>query len=219
MTYSELFEAFWHRYGSGDPDFDATQKGPKTKANEAWKKAVKRIGGTEESAAQTITHGYSLLAQNRKNARHAKKWVARLPMLTTWLNQDRWSMDVDAPSSSYAEEERKEKKCACGGDFYGRSETGGIICKKCHLQEWYEAVKKTTDTVLVRWTPRMMQERYPRTDGESWVDWSRRVSKQIIREAKGPMFNYKPPSRQDCPPDEEYFRDWAGVPKMRRSDL
>ena len=184
MNYSELFEAFWHRYGSGDPEFDATQKGPKTKAHDAWKKACKRIGGTEESAAQTITHGYSLLAQNRKNARHAKKWVSRLPMLTTWLNQDRWSMDVEAPSSSYVEEEKQERLCGCGSPAFGRGEDGGWICKPCHLQLWYEETRKSTNPVIIRWQWSRILERYEKEEGESRTDYARRVAMTILRNAR-----------------------------------
>lgn len=216
MIYSDAFEKFWFQYGAGDPDFDATAKGPKTKAHEAWKKAMKRTGQDEAEFASTVSHGYLLLSNNRKKARKVGKWVSRLPMLATWLNQDRWSIDTDAPVSEYVEQV-VEKTCQCGGELYGRAENGTMICKACYMQSWYESMRSTTDPVLSRWTVRSMQERYPRADGESWVDWSRRVSKQIIREAKGPLFNYKPPTRQDCPPDESYFADWGGVPKMKRS--
>lgn len=183
-NYSDLFDSFWHRYGSGDPDFDGADKGPKTKAYEAWLKAIKRTQMDETAFSDMVGHNYSIDANNRRIARKSNKWKARLPMLATWLNQDRWSMDVAQPASSYAEQEKPAKACGCGKEAFGRSEDGGWICKACHLQLWYDDLRKTTDPVLVKWTPRMMQDRYPRLSGETWVDWSRRVSSEIIRTAR-----------------------------------
>ena len=191
MQYSERFETFWQTYGSDDR-MDVTSKGSKRKAYESWQKACKKWSAEERLPepdenrfADTVHHGYSLHSKNRRNAKRVPgKFVSPLPHMTTYLNQFRFESEVNEGSGDLIRQAQTAgKSCACGGDFFGLDEHGKPQCRSCHIAEWKERVKRSTDITVMRWRPQYMLERYPKEADESWPAWSARVAKQIVREA------------------------------------
>jgi hypothetical protein len=117
---------------------EPTAKGSKRKALEAWQKAEKKWAKEEKVTddierrfAETVSHGYSILAQNRRTARRVpNKFVAPLPHLSTYLNQFRFEAEV-FESSSELRKQAEPHACKCGGKFYGQDKHGKPICKAC----------------------------------------------------------------------------------------
>ena len=216
MDYPSWFEEFWCRYGSDDK-MEPTAKGSKRKALEAWQKAQtkwakeeKVTDDIERRFAENVSHGYSILAQNRRTARRIpNKFVAPLPHLSTYLNQFRFEAEV-SESSSELRKQYEPQGCRCGGKFYGRNEQGHPVCKACHLAQWYADIKTSTDATVQRWRPQNMLERYPKQSEESWPQWSARVAKQIVRDAPD-----KSPLKYSAPAGERED-DWAWFQKPRR---
>ena len=216
MDYPSWFEEFWCRYGSDDK-MEPTAKGSKRKALEAWQKAEKKWAKEEKITddierrfAETVAHGYSILAQNRRAARRVpNKFVAPLPHLSTYINQFRFEAEV-SESSSDLRKQAEPHACKCGGKFYGQDKYGKPICKACHTAEWYDEVKHSPSQTVQRWRPQNMLERYPRTDGESWPAWSARVAKAIVRDAPSTSpLKYSPQAERED--DWEWFhkpRKW-----------
>lgn len=191
MIYSPQFDEFWSRYGADDR-MDVTAKGPKRKAFEAWQKACKKWCAEEKlpeqdetKFSQAVAHGYALHANNRRNARRVPgKFVPPLPMVSTYLNQFRFEAEVNEGSGDLKRQHGAASRvCKCGGEYFGLDEHGKPQCRACHIEEWKERVKRSTDLTVMKWRPQFMVDRYPKQDGETWPQWSARVAKQIIRDA------------------------------------
>ena len=191
MTYSDDFDYFWQVYGADDR-MDVTAKGSKRKAFEAWNKACKKWSAEERLSepdekrfSLAVLHGYSIHATNRRNARRVpNKFVPPLPMVSTYLNQFRFEAEVGEGSGDLRKQAAAASRmCACGGEYFGIDEHGKPQCKACHIAEWKERIKRSTDIAVMRWRPQFMLDRYPKGDKESWPQWSARVAKTIIREA------------------------------------
>lgn len=198
MNYSDSFENFWIKYGS-DEGLSVSEKGSKREAYKAWDKALAKwqrdenvpASEAEQQFARKIAHGYGIASRNRKALMRSKRFCPRLPMASTYLNQWRWEDALDVGTSEIAtggdDAPANVRGCAqsgCVRPAFGRAEDGSFICREHDLEAWYRDVKLSTEPLRIRWSPRMMQERYPRAANETWVDWSRRVAKEIIRNAK-----------------------------------
>jgi len=219
MNYTDLFEKFWASYGQ-DEGLDVQAKGSKREGFKAWEKACKKWlheeNKTDESEfSQAVHHGYMLNARNRKASIKAKQFVARLPYLTTYLNQFRFEAEFNAGTSELTEIARtNERACACGQPAFGRSESGAFICKACDLEEWKQARRDTTDPTIKKWLPSEMVKRWPRNQGESWWQWSMRVRGEIIKRAPATSpLKWKPPAKVD---DWEYFNGLDGFRAIKK---
>lgn len=211
MIYSPQFEEFWGRYGA-DERMDVSAKGGKRKAFEAWQKACKTWckdeGMPEQDEtkfAQAVCHGYALHANNRRNARRVpNKFVAPLPHVSTYLNQFRFEAEVNEGSGDLKRQQSAANQaCKCGGKFFGVDEHGKPQCRECHIEEWKERVKRSTDITIMKWRPAYMQDRYPKKEGETWPQWSARVAKEIIRHAPSTS-----PLKWTPTPASERVDDW-----------
>lgn len=212
MVYSEAFEAFWGLYGQ-DERMDVTAKGSKRKAFESWQKACKKwcreegVPVDEAKFSAAVRHGYALHANNRRNARRVpNKFVAPLPMVSTYLNQFRFEAEVREGSGDLKRQESAAgMKCKCGGEFFGVDGFGRPQCRTCHIEEWKETTKRSTDMTIMKWRPQFMRDRYPKQDGESWAQWSARVAKEIIRDAPSTSPLKWTPLGGERESDEEWF--------------
>ena len=212
MNYSPAFDDFWALYGQ-DERMDVTAKGSKRKAFEAWQKACRKwcreegIAEDEAKFSQTVRHGYGLHANNRRNARRVpNKFVPPLPMVSTYLNQFRFEAEVREGSGDLKRQEAAASAvCKCGQDAIGIDGFGKPQCRDCHIAEWKESVKRSTDVTIMKWRPQFMRDRYPRLDGESWPQWSARVAKQIIRDAPSTSPLKWTPLGGERESDEEWF--------------
>jgi len=191
MDYPKDFDEFWARYGSDDR-MEPTAKGSKRKALEAWQKAQTKWAKEEKVTddierlfAETVSHGYSILAQNRRTARRTpNKFVAPLPHLSTYLNQFRFEAEVSEGSGELKRQATEDSRlCKCGGKFFGVDAYAKPQCQKCHIAEWTAAIRTSTDEVVQKWRPSNMLQEYPKEEGESWASWSSRVAKKIARNA------------------------------------
>jgi hypothetical protein len=191
MIYSDEFDHFWAAYGSDDR-MDVTSKGSKRKAFEAWTKACKkwsveeRLSEPDEKRfAETVLHGYSLHANNRRNARRVpNKFVPPLPMMATYLNQFRFEAEVTEGSGDLRyQASSSSRACSCGGEFFGVDPYGKPQCRACHIEEWKTAIKRSIDPLIMKWRPQFMLDRYPKQADETWAAWSARTAKQILRDA------------------------------------
>lgn len=222
MIYSTQFETFWNRYGQDDR-MDVTSKGSKRKAFDAWQKASKKwckeegIEQDEDKFAQAVAHGYSLHANNRRNAKRVpNKFVPPLPMVSTYLNQFRFEAEVGEGSGDLRQQANKAAMvCKCGGEFFGLDEHGKPQCRPCHIEEWKEKIKRSTDMTIMRWRPQFMRDRYPKQDGESWPEWSARIAKQIIRDAPSTSPLKWTPQAGEREDDWSWFNRPHHLPKVR----
>src|SRR6056297_3110288 len=83
------WEEFWRLYPRGEG---------KAQAREAYKKALRKV-----------THDY-LLDRLKAYIAHNKKHDIKFAHATTWLNQERWEDEYDAPSGSVWDTEYWEKR-------------------------------------------------------------------------------------------------------------
>ena len=116
MTDTNTFSLFWSTY----PREFCSNKGSKTKAEEAWKK--------QPNPEQIITCMRELLKWDR----HLKKqgdFVPVWPMPVTFLNQERWRR-IEEISYTEAKERHEVQNCSCGKPvaILGK-------CDKCHHEE------------------------------------------------------------------------------------
>jgi hypothetical protein len=196
MNYSDAFENFWVKYGS-DEGLSVSEKGSKREAYKAWDKALAKwqrdenvpASEAEQEFARKIAHGYGIASRNRKALMRSKRFCPRLPMASTYLHQWRWEDALDVGTSEIAESNapaimRTCDRPGCQAPPIGRTAEGGWICKAHDLEDWYRNVRLSVDPIRIKWSPRLMQERYPRAQNESWPDWSRRVAREIVRNAK-----------------------------------
>jgi ribosomal protein L37AE/L43A len=219
MNYTDLFEKFWASYGQ-DEGLDVQAKGSKREGFKAWEKACKKWlheeNKTDESEfSQAVHHGYMLNARNRKACIKAKQFVARLPYLTTYLNQFRFEAEFNAGTAELTEIARtNERACSCGQPSFGRSESGGWICRACDLEEWKQERRNTTVEAYKDWLPIVMLKRWPRSENETWHSWHMRVYKKIIYQAAptSPL-KWTPPERVD---DWEYFDGMNGFRLIKK---
>jgi ribosomal protein L37AE/L43A len=219
MNYTELFEKFWASYGQ-DEGLDVQGKGSKREGFKAWEKACKKWlheeNRTDESEfSQAVHHGYMLNARNRKASIKAKQFVARLPYLTTYLNQFRFEAEFNTGTAELNEIARtNERTCSCGQPAFGRSESGGWICKTCYIEEWKQAQRETTDPTTKKWLPSEMAKRWPRNPGELCWQWWMRIRNEIIKRAPSTSpLKWKPPERVD---DWEYFNGLDGFRAIKK---
>lgn len=194
MHYSESFESFWAAYGQ-EEGLQAGEKGGKREAYKAWDKALHRwvseekfSGPDAEGAfARYVAVGHGINMRNRKALHRAKRFVPRLPMVATYLNQFRFEAELDVATSEIVDGQpaKPVRTCArCSEAMVGLDEQWKPVCKTHDLEDWYDRIRKSTDERIIRWSPRFMAQRYPRQTGESWKDWSRRVAAEIVRQAK-----------------------------------
>ena len=194
MNYSEQFESFWHSYGS-EEGLQVGEKGGKREAYKAWDKALHRWAaeekksgaGVEAEFARHVAVGHGINMRNRKALNRAKRFVPRLPMVSTYLNQFRFEAELDVATGDIVDGSPAKAVWACARcdqPAIGRTEQGDRVCKAHDLEDWYDRIRKSTDAKVIKWSPRFMVQRYPKDVGESWADWSRRVATQIIREAR-----------------------------------
>ena len=185
MTYSEWFDSFWVKYGAEEAVGNA-QKGSKRKAYDSWLKRLKEWqkeneGGDEQGFAQHVWRGLDAQRANRRAMKSAKKFVAELPMVVTWLNQYRFEMEQDTPTSEIKRQALHVRQCyvaGCPDETIGRSYTNEHICRRHELAEW---AARNRDAFKLR------LQSFPRLPGESWRDWSMRdlertdLGKAILR--------------------------------------
>lgn len=194
MNYSEQFESFWAGYGQ-EEGLQAGEKGGKREAYKAWDKALHRWAaeekksgpGVEAEFARHVAVGHNINMRNRKALHRAKRFVPRLPMVATYLNQFRFEAELDVATGDIVDGQpaKAGRTCArCSEAMIGLDEQWKPVCKAHDLEDWYERIRKSTDERVIRWSPRSMVQRYPRAAGEAWKDWSRRVSSEIARQAK-----------------------------------
>ena len=172
MQYSELFDSFWTKYGL-EEQISNVRKGPKRKAAEAWSKRLKEWvqenpGCDEQAFAQHVWRGLESQKANRRALRGAGKFVPELPMVTTWLNQWRFEIEQDTPTSELRRMAAISMSChvdGCRDAVIGRSFHGKGICKKHDLEDWAEQNRDSF---------RRRLQSNPRLPGESWRDWSMR---------------------------------------------
>ena len=178
MQYPDDFENFWVQYGE-----KGTSKGPKREAYKSWQKVKAQWMKEEHETSPVefsrhVRRGIMAIQANRKAAREANQFVPQWPMATTFLNQWRFEEELATPTSEYRQA-TVERTCSCGNtNTIGRSETGGWICEACYLKDW----KKEN-------TLQPMIDKYPRQDGESWPEWSRRVYGELKPELKRRLKN------------------------------
>ena len=194
MNYSEQFESFWHSYGS-EEGLQVGEKGGKREAYKAWDKALHRWAaeekksgaGVEAEFARHFAVGHGINMRNRKALNRAKRFVPRLPMVSTYLNQFRFEAELDVATGDIVDGQpaKAGRTCArCDERMIGLDEQWKPVCKAHDLEDWYDRIRKSTDAKVIKWSPRFMVQRYPKEASESWSDWSRRVASQIIREAR-----------------------------------
>lgn len=116
MTDVNTFQAFWGAY----PREFCSNKGSKTKAEEAWNK--------QENKEQIILATRELLKWDRhlkKNGEFVPVW----PMPVTFLNQERWRR-IEEINYTGKKEEYEKANCSCGKPvaILGK-------CDKCHYTD------------------------------------------------------------------------------------
>lgn len=101
------FATFWGVYNGKKLCGNSTKKGPKTKALESAKRKVK----TKEKAKVIID---ALRAQIRYHEECKRKgdWQPNFPMVMTWVNQERWSTEIDSHSDIQDKRINPSKQCA-----------------------------------------------------------------------------------------------------------
>jgi len=193
MNYSEQFDSFWHSYGT-EEGLQAGEKGGKREAYKAWDKALHRWAaeegksgaGVEAEFARHVAVGHGINMRNRKALHRSKRFVPRLPMVSTYLNQFRFEAELDTASADIVDGQPAKVARTCGRcdqPMIGLDARWQPVCKAHDLEDWYERVRTTDDPVVQRWRPAQMVQRYPRESGEGWADWSRRTMAAIIRDA------------------------------------
>ena len=132
------FDGFWSLYDSKYCGGSA-QKGAKTAAKAAAKKKVKGEAQGKEIYA-------SLVAQKRyfDDCIKNNQFHARFPMASTWLNQERWSVEIDSHAEMREMAKGEPRSCKCGKpgvisqfektkDNDCRSDRYiGSVCLSCH---------------------------------------------------------------------------------------
>ena len=121
MDFNEGFETFWATY-----PLNSFKKGAKSKAKKAYDKKVK----TQEQAYMVIE---ALRAQMRYRKESIAKgtWMPDFCMPSTWMNQDRF--DIEIPSHSEIKA-KTATNCKCGAkaDFGPRF---GNLCYDCYEKQ------------------------------------------------------------------------------------
>ena len=103
MEEKDMFEQFWKTY----PIDLCSRRGSKPKA----KKIFDSID--EEMKKQIIVNMRELMRVDRA-VKKAGDFVSRWPMVTTWLNGERWEDICDIKQSHQMPVDRR--KCSCGAD-------------------------------------------------------------------------------------------------------
>jgi len=149
------FDGFWAMYEPKLCKGQAQLKGAKSMAFKAAQKHIK----DEETAKKALM---ALAAQ--------KKYFfecpdhPRFPMVATWLNQERWTTDID--SHAELKERVSGKKCRCGKEAT-LSMPDGMICMDCHAKHaeprtWRYAACREAYRKMIIDAPEDIQSAYGR---------------------------------------------------------
>lgn len=109
--FAEWWPIFWGTYNWKHIGMDGSaQKGPRSKALEIAKRKVR----SREKAQEILT---SLREQIRFREHMVKlgNKQARFPMVTVWLNQERWSTEIDSYSETREAALKPAKQCSTPG--------------------------------------------------------------------------------------------------------
>ena len=109
--FDEWFEKFWAMYDKKYTDNCSPKKGSKTKAKRAAQNALKRAlrskqMATEQEFCEMCTRELDSQKRYWDDAKRLKKWMPNFPHVSTWFNDERFSMELD----SHAELREKPAK-------------------------------------------------------------------------------------------------------------
>ena len=104
MEETDKFEVFWQTF----PADLCNRKGSKKKARIQWDKL------TPDIHAQIIINMRELIRVERR-LKKSNEFVPKWPMVTTWLNGERWA-DIEDIRQSESMPAQVARKCTCGSD-------------------------------------------------------------------------------------------------------
>ena len=158
--FAEFWPIFWATYDGKKLCGSGQKKGPKSKALEAAKKKIK----TKEKAKEVID---SLREQIRFFEHEKKKgeWAAWFPMCVTWINQERWTTEID----SYMSDDRPRNQGPVAQCKYCKTPVLGPRYDVCghhasYTQEEHQA--------LIEW---LKEKELTRREGENKENWRKRM--------------------------------------------
>ena len=147
------FTVFWSTY----PADLCNRKGSRKKAEIIWDKL------TTEIQDQILVNMRELMRVDRK-CRKAGEFVPRWPMVTTWLNGERWE-DITDIKQSHEMPATEKTKCNCGAF----AEVRGGECFNCFYKR--TGLKKENDSFL---NGHLIKIGFGRREGETRAEWNKR---------------------------------------------
>lgn len=174
FNYKEWFNnVFWPTYDSKYCGGSA-KKGPKSKPLTILESKIKKIVAIENKTMESACNDVLLALQAQikfyNDAQAKGEWQANFPMVSTWVNQERWSIEIESHSELKA---RHESKTCHYHDC--DKETHGPRFNYCtkhltHTTQFKQEVKAS-----------LVKNGLMKKKGETPIEWQQRLRNYILK--------------------------------------